>query len=103
MAKRRARRKKNPSLGSVFGFIGGTIVSGLASLGVSLLTPASASPFVPVAVNAGLFLAIKNGMMSSVSGDTRTGALWAYGVWGTIAVFGMITRLAKSTTPSLNP
>lgn len=103
MAKRRARRKKNPSLGSVFGFIGGTIVSGLSSFGVSLLTPAPARPFVPTAVNAGLFLAIKNDMMPSITGDTRTGALWAYGVWGTIAGVGMIVRLAKSTTASLNP
>lgn len=103
MAKRRKKRKKNPSLGSVFGFIGGTIVSGLASFGVSLLTPDSATPFIPVAVNAGLFLAIKNDMMPSVTGDTKTGALWAYGVWGTIAGVGMIARLARPTTPSLNP
>jgi patatin-like phospholipase/acyl hydrolase len=37
VAKRKKRRKKNPSMGAVVGFIGGTVVGGITSVALTML------------------------------------------------------------------
>jgi hypothetical protein len=104
VAKRKNRRKKNPSMGSFMGFIGGNIVGvGTTVAATMLLQPKTevGQRIVGFGVSAAYFMAIHQGAFSSVSGDARTGALWAYGITGALSGLGLLRALSTASTPTI--
>ncbi len=86
-------------MGAVVGFIGGTVVGGITSVALTMLAnPQSktAQSAIPLGVNAAYFLAIQNGAIGSLEGSTKTGVLWAYGLWGVLSGIGMIGALTSA-------